>query len=731
MIAAFSMVAILSTLVVSTAFAGSFTDVPETSGYYTAVEALAADGVLDTKSGLFNGTGSLKRAQGAKMAVLATGMVEADFENPVVASFKDVVKPYWGYEPVETAVSLGIVSGYSDLSGKLTGYFGPDDTLTKAHYTKMLVVALGLPLENPAVGSFSDVVKGNWAYTYVETAVAHGLVSGATTTLFGGSTPLTRFAAADMTYKAMNVTPADEDEEEEEDGELEGGSGEVEEYKLLSSPANLRKVGEGEEDVKVMGFSVEADENSDLKIQSLKLDFDKGAVGNRDFHRYATEVAVWYDDEEVARMDADEFNKDNAYAKTVSLDGVIVRSEEIGKLYVTVSAVSNLDSLDVTDTWDLDVTSVRWMDGDGAIISEDPLLAARTFSFESFVTANNVELKAASSTGTPKSQIVAVNSTKETTGVVLMEGTFKAIGSDVTIDAVPFTVYSSTDDIDDVVSVFTLLMDGEEVETKQPSDGTDDNLDTTVTVVEVADCAGLYCTMTFDDLDYLVEAGDTVTYQVVVDVNELDGVTFTEGNGLTVKLTSAGMDAVDAQDSTGEDLTATELTGSSTGKTQYFFENYVDVELVGTPTNTPVVDNADVSTVTMKVKVTAVGDDVFLNAFDTTNVSGTAYPAFVLGLLAGSGNETMADPVFTLSGDYSSENDGTDDYYALREGDSMTFTITTTITQAGGETSTVGVEMTDIYFGTDDTDEDTRAEFNIDWNDILDQFESPLVTLVG
>jgi hypothetical protein len=43
---------------------------------------------------------------------------------------------------IEQARADGIVSGYNDDDGNPTGFFGPDDAVTRAEFAKMVVLAI-------------------------------------------------------------------------------------------------------------------------------------------------------------------------------------------------------------------------------------------------------------------------------------------------------------------------------------------------------------------------------------------------------------------------------------------------------------------------------------------------------------------------------------------------------------------------------------------------------------
>src|SRR4051812_32577316 len=57
--------------------------------------------------------------------------------------FSDVPLDAWYQTYVTQASQLGIVSGYTDEQGYSTGMFGPENEVTVAELTKMVVVAAG------------------------------------------------------------------------------------------------------------------------------------------------------------------------------------------------------------------------------------------------------------------------------------------------------------------------------------------------------------------------------------------------------------------------------------------------------------------------------------------------------------------------------------------------------------------------------------------------------------
>jgi len=113
------------------------------------------------------------------------------------ARFSDVCPDYWAYTPIEYLASHGIVAGYSD------GTFHPDSTASRAQFAKMIVTARGWTLVNPATPSFSDVPAGSAFYPYVETAKAHGTLSGYSDGTFQPSNSISRGQISKMIVTAF------------------------------------------------------------------------------------------------------------------------------------------------------------------------------------------------------------------------------------------------------------------------------------------------------------------------------------------------------------------------------------------------------------------------------------------------------------------------------------------------------------------------------------------------
>jgi len=86
--------------------------------------------------------------------------------------FTDLSANHWASDPVQYLLSQQVISGYAD------GTFRPDGNVTRAQFAKILVGAMGWALQTPQTPTFNDAGTDFWAYSYIETAVAHGVISG-------------------------------------------------------------------------------------------------------------------------------------------------------------------------------------------------------------------------------------------------------------------------------------------------------------------------------------------------------------------------------------------------------------------------------------------------------------------------------------------------------------------------------------------------------------------------
>lgn len=88
-----------------------------------------------------------------------------------VVLFTDV-QGHWAKDYIDFIADKGVIKG------KALGIFAPDDNVTRAEFTAMLVRLLGLETEVVSNQPFADVSEKDWFYDVVNTAYSAGLVQG-------------------------------------------------------------------------------------------------------------------------------------------------------------------------------------------------------------------------------------------------------------------------------------------------------------------------------------------------------------------------------------------------------------------------------------------------------------------------------------------------------------------------------------------------------------------------
>lgn len=492
-------------------------------------------------------------------------------------------------------------------------------------------------------------------------------------------------------------------------GALEGGAGSI--TVSAKSTYNNEDVIAGDEDAKVLAFEVEADDDSDVSVTSVKVELEGGdfgaADGNSDrIEDYMDSVSIFMNGDKVGEADAEDFTENNdIYTKTISLDDAIVRAGEKEVFVVAITAASNLDSGDIdNDAFQVDVLNVRFEDADGVVTTEDTDNdnLERTFDFDDLSTSGDLELKLSEGSGNPDAQVVEVDDTTDTE-VTMLEFKLKAEGSDMLVDAMLMDTLALGVDatFTDMVSDLSLEMDGDELDsvsaaTLAQAAGGD-------TVMGTADdVAG---TVLFNDLDLTIDEGDTATFKVVARIREIcvltdtacdtageQAVVFSQGDSFKVSFTGANLDAAttDVEDENGDSVATGDRTGSVPGEAQTFYSKGVAVTFVSADDLAVSVDGAnnDRAELTLKFKVAAFGEDAFIPALATaksfnttatatapTTAEGVGYGLQYTGIAADANTVTAT----TLTSTADEETNS----FRVRDGEEETFTLKVVVQNDG------------------------------------------------
>ncbi|MDR0570882.1 MAG: glycoside hydrolase family 3 C-terminal domain-containing protein [Clostridiales Family XIII bacterium] len=103
----------------------------------------------------------------------------------------------WALPFFEKLVQAGVISGDSD------GTLKPKRNVTRAEFTKMIVVAAKIPSGGTAKLFPSDVNAGDWYKEFVDIASAYDIVKGVSETAFAPNINITRQDLAAIAYRAL------------------------------------------------------------------------------------------------------------------------------------------------------------------------------------------------------------------------------------------------------------------------------------------------------------------------------------------------------------------------------------------------------------------------------------------------------------------------------------------------------------------------------------------------
>ena len=131
------------------------------------------------------------------LACMAPGYARASY-------FSDVPEGEWYATWVDQAFDQGLMSGYTDANDELTGFFGPDDELTRAQVVMVLWRMAGMPGIHEG-SLFDDVEFGAWYEAAVDWCVEAGVVTGYTSGVdegcFRPDRPVSRQELAVMAWR--------------------------------------------------------------------------------------------------------------------------------------------------------------------------------------------------------------------------------------------------------------------------------------------------------------------------------------------------------------------------------------------------------------------------------------------------------------------------------------------------------------------------------------------------
>lgn len=148
-----------------------------------------------------NNTNNNKGSQSSiSVGGMGSGVVPSVPVQPIVM-FSDIADYLWAQEAITELAKKGVISGKAEKT------YAPADNITRAEFAKILIGALNITSDGTQ-SDFSDVPQSHWAYKYVSTAEALGIVNGIDDDYFGADITISRQDMAAMCYRALNILNA-------------------------------------------------------------------------------------------------------------------------------------------------------------------------------------------------------------------------------------------------------------------------------------------------------------------------------------------------------------------------------------------------------------------------------------------------------------------------------------------------------------------------------------------
>ncbi len=530
--------------------------------------------------------------------------------------------------------------------GVTPGYFGALTQAAVARYQ----VANGIV---PPAGYFGPLTRASVA-SMGTTAPVAGLPAGCSST--SGFSPTTGVRCDSGSSSSSSSS-------------LSGGAGDIDVSEKTSGTETTVSEGSSE---KVLGLEIEADDNSDIEITSIRLIVTPNSNGSTRLTRYAEEIVIEHEGKEVGSIDASDFSRSGAvHTGTVSLKGAIVDGGDKDRFDVVFVARDSIDSDDQDNKVNVKVDRIRFVDATGAIMSETPSPAIDVdVAFED--ASENDDLRLQTSSSDPAASTLEVNETLKSDEFQVFAFTLRAgsessdlnvIGIDVDAEISNPSAGTLVFDSEDLISDIWLEVDGQVFDDWSASANASTDIAT-----------GTSRTITYsfeiDEGDLEIEAGDRVEAEVYVVFGKQSNKYNT---GTTIQLSVAKAD-ISVENVDGDAVTVAGAT-TVTGEEHTVLVEGVFAEFVSSSfTAENATDSID-GTISLVFELTAVGEDAIFAE------DGSDFTYAVTGA-------TKTDAVVTVKNKTASGGN-----FTITEGDSKQVTLSAKFATTTGF---VRLEITDI-----------------------------------
>ncbi|MES2470804.1 MAG: peptidoglycan-binding domain-containing protein [Patescibacteria group bacterium] len=435
----------------------------------------------------------------------------------------------------------------------------------------------------------------------------------------------------------------------------DGSEGQLTEIEV--SGGTDSSVEEGQEDARVLGIQFEA-QDSDITLSRVDVEFDlSGAAGNEsdNLDRYIDSVSLVLDGRVIDTMDIDDAEDDDEIF-SFRFTGLNARINEdaTGRLYVTVDAVSSVESDDETTDIVVRIPTDGIRAIDEANITETYVDSTDdledTFRVgERSVGDLNINIDDADN----DDRTVSIDEDETTEDVTLLAFTLDSEDQTNTVTDLTVDLDATGADASDIIDTLYLFVDDEEVASESVG-GTGD------------------VSVSFDDVDFDVEEDETVDVEIRADIRELDG-NYSNGASIRATIQETGIESEDEEgDDTeigGGDAEGGLLTLRTSGT---MVDNGTRNASVRTNVNTTNSDDQGVYTIDFTVEAFEDPAYVELSAFQGTAETDTG----VNYLIETASNVTVTTGTTTATLEHLNGGSRTGSFVRINDGSSATFRLT-------------------------------------------------------
>jgi hypothetical protein len=490
---------------------------------------------------------------------------------------------------------------------------------------------------------------------------------------------------------------------------LKGGEADLRSFDLVSGD-NLSE-GDSNREIAVAKFDVRG---GDVQVQRVTVELTAqsgSASASKLPWKFIDSLAVYSDGKKAGSVDASSKSDWDKDGNTYSIDipvSAIVREGDRAELSVRADAQNTIDSADLAQTFKVVIPAngIRAVDAKGIQQYTGKDGDSVTLGFDA---AQNGKLTLREASDSPDAGILVADSSETSDDLQVLSFELRN-RDDADADLNSITVHVATSspsgsaarDISDIIRRATLKAGS------RSFDGTV-NADNTIE---------------FDNLDSITVRGNsTAKFTLSVELFAQSGHYAASGETLRFSVGNADIDAEGSD--TGD---ASDVSGSANGELQSIALN-AGIGVAGSTMSASQVYNenhvdASYGTFTLKFKVTANGDDVYIpktvQALDSGDTPNANTGVVVLTDL----NASTTSSGITASMTTTAESDNSD-FYVVRDGDTETFTVLVTINPTATGDYQVGLDK--IRFSTVDTGFGSIQTLDVDQN--ASQFHTDSVNI--